>query len=250
MPSPQPTCPTSRRWLSYRHARRRRDAGVPLLLARAGRESLRVLMRRREGSRCAGRADRRRNRTAESRGLTVLTEWESKQRLRRPPPFRSVGPDRWPKPRAVAELRAPLVAKASGVAHKSERGLVRLDLSPEEVLNAWQELAGAGDGTVIVAEFIRGELELVVGGLRDPHFGPAVTMLGGTAAEIFNDTATILAPPEPGVESAEGAQRCSAAPRLPGRQLPRPRRARGNRPSRGRAPSLSSTRSSRSTATP
>ena len=154
---------------------------------------------------------------AEPRGLTALTEWESKQRLRGLP----LVPERRTRSLAdaacaVAELRAPLVAKASGVAHKSERGLVRLDLSPEEVLDAWQELADAGDGTVLVAEFIRGELELIVGGLRDPHFGPAVTIgLGGTAAEIFNDTVTILVPPEPGdVESATRALR--GAPLLHG----------------------------------
>ena len=117
---------------------------------------------------------------------------------------------------AVSELRAPLVAKASGVAHKSELGLVRLGLSPEEVLDTWQELADAGDGTVLVAEFIQGELELVVGGLRDPHFGPAVTLgLGGVAAEVFNDTVTVLAPPDPGeVESALKALR--GAPLLHG----------------------------------
>ena len=134
------------------------------------------------------------------RGLTALSEWESKQRL----PDLPLVPERRTRSlteatRAVAELRAPLVAKASGVVHKSEQGLVRLGLSPGEVLDAWQELADAGDGSVLVAECIRGELELVVGGLRDPHFGPAVTIgLGGIAAEVFNDTVTVLAPPEPG----------------------------------------------------
>ena len=57
---------------------------------------------------------------------------------------------------------------------------------------------------------------MVVGGLRDPHFGPAVTIgLGGVAAEVFNDTVTVLAPPEPGeVESAVSALR--GAPLLHG----------------------------------
>ena len=150
-------------------------------------------------------------------GLTVLSEWESKQRL----PDLPLVPERRTRSlteatRAVRELRAPLVAKASGVAHKSEEGLVRLGLSPAKVLDTWQELADAGDGTVLVAEFVTGELELVVGGLRDPHFGPAVTIgLGGVAAEVFNDTVTVLAPPEPGeVESAVSALR--GAPLLHG----------------------------------
>jgi len=56
--------------------------------------------------------------------------------------------------RAVTELQAPLVAKASGLAHKSERGLVSLDLSPQEGLDVWPRLAGAADGAVLIAEFV------------------------------------------------------------------------------------------------
>ena len=180
-------------------AERLAAAGVPLLPSpeRAVRALASLTRRSMSGFsiRGTGRSQTEAG-TGEPQGLTALTEWESKQRLRGLP----LVPERRTRSlaeaaRAVAELRAPLVAKASGVAHKSERSLVRLDLSPEEVLEAWQELADTGDGTVLVAEFIRGELELVVGGLRDPHFGPAVTIgLGGTAAEIFNDTVTILAP--------------------------------------------------------
>ena len=156
-------------------------------------------------------------------GLIALSEWESKQRLRDLP----LVPER--RTRSVAEaadavrqLQAPLVAKASGMAHKSELGLVRLGLSPGDVLDAWHELAGAGDGTVLVAEHIRADLELVVGGVRDPHLGPAVTLgIGGTAAEILDDVVTVLAPPEPGeVESAVKALR--GAPLLRGYRGGRP----------------------------
>ena len=133
-------------------------------------------------------------------GMTTLSEWESKQRL----PGLPLVSERQTASLAeaadaIAELRAPLVAKASGIAHKSELGLVRLGLSPDEVLDIWEELANAGDGTVLIAEFVESELELVVGGLRDPHFGPAVTIgLGGVAIEVLDDTVTVLAPPEPG----------------------------------------------------
>ena len=132
--------------------------------------------------------------------LKALSEWDSKQRLRGLPLI----PERRTESLeeamdAIADLRAPLVAKASGIAHKSEQGLVRLALTPEKFLVSWSELAAAGDGSVLVSEFIAGELELVVGGFRDPHFGPAVTVgLGGVAAEAFRDTVTILVPPEPG----------------------------------------------------
>ena len=195
-------------------------AGVPLLPSpeRAVR-AFAALMRRsprglpvRRPSRSQAEAG-----AVEPPDITALSEWESKHRLRGLPLVleRRTG-SLAEATRAVTELRAPLVAKASGVAHKSERGLVRLGLRPEDVLEAWQELADAGDGTVLVAELIRGELELVVGGLRDPHLGPAVTIgLGGTAAEVFNDTVTVLVPPESGeVESA--ARALKGAPLLDG----------------------------------
>ncbi len=131
----------------------------------------------------------------EDQGLTVLSEWESKQRLTGLP----LVPERRTTSlaeaaAAVAELRAPLVAKASGIAHKSERGLVRLGQSPEEILDAWQELADAGDGSVLIAEYVEGELELIVGGLRDPHFGPTITIgLGGKQQRC----STTLSPSSP-----------------------------------------------------
>lgn len=133
--------------------------------------------------------------------MTVLNEWDSKRLL---------GPD-LPTPReerttslaqAVAfaeDVGGPVVAKASGVAHKSDGGLVRLGLDPGGVAGCWAELAAAGDGTVLVAEQVRGELELIVGGSRDVSFGPLVTVgVGGVAAEVFDDVAVLLSPPEPG----------------------------------------------------
>ncbi len=131
----------------------------------------------------------------------ALAEWESKELLGRD----------LPRPReirarsleeAVAFARAlgrPVVAKASGVAHKSERGLVRLGLDPDGLVACFEDLARAGDGTVLVAEEVRGELELIVGGVRDPRFGPVGTVgMGGLAAEVDPDVAHLLLPPEPG----------------------------------------------------
>lgn len=134
--------------------------------------------------------------------MSALSEWESKRLLG----------DGLPRPRerrtatveeAVAFARGlaptPVVAKASGVAHKTEGGLVRLGLDPAGVAGAWQGLAAAGDGTVLVAEQVTAELELLVGGLRDRVFGPFVSVgIGGIAAEVFADAAFVLAPPEPG----------------------------------------------------
>lgn len=131
----------------------------------------------------------------------LLSEWESKRLL---------GPD-LPRPREVLsatadeavafarDLGGPAVAKASGVGHKTEGGLVRLGLDPSGVVACWAVLAAAGDGRVLVAEQVDAELELIAGGLRDPQFGPLVSIgVGGIAAEVFDDVVFVLAPPEPG----------------------------------------------------
>ena len=131
----------------------------------------------------------------------LLSEWESK-RLLGPglPTAREARTTSAAQARAFAEdIGGPVVAKASGVAHKSDAGLVRLGLAPADVAGCWGELAAAGDGTVLVAAQLLGELELIVGGSRDPSFGPLVTVgLGGVATEVFDDVVVLLAPPEAG----------------------------------------------------
>jgi acetate---CoA ligase (ADP-forming) subunit beta len=133
--------------------------------------------------------------------MTALSEWQSKELL---------GP-RLARPREAltttigealafaASLGAPVVAKASGVAHKTETGGVRVGLDATALADCWRGLAEAGDGTVLVAEQVRGDFELAAGGLRDPQFGPLVSIgLGGILTEVLRDIAFMLAPPEPG----------------------------------------------------
>lgn len=133
--------------------------------------------------------------------MQALTEWESKCRLGTglPRPAERLAGSRQQAEEFAAAIAAPLVAKASGVAHKTEAGLVRFGLGPADVGDAWDELAAAGDGTVLLAEQLDAELELIVGGYRDTTFGPLVTIgIGGIAAEIFADVVAILAPPVAG----------------------------------------------------
>jgi acetyl-CoA synthetase (ADP-forming) len=151
-------------------------------------------------------------------GPSVLSEWDSKQllgdRLPRPREARTTTVEQ--ARRLPSEWGGRVVAKASGVAHKSDAGLVRLDLDAAAVAAVWQDLADAGDGTVLVAEQVGGELELIVGGRRDETFGPLVTVgLGGVGAEIFDDVVVLLSPPLPGELDAE-LDRLRSAPLLNG----------------------------------
>ena len=100
-------------------------------------------------------------------------------------------------------LGFPVVVKLCGdeIAHKTERGLVRLNLNTEEaVQEAADELlssatADDGDVTLLVSEQIRGNRELIAGLVRDEQFGPCVMLgIGGILAEAVADVAFRLAP--------------------------------------------------------
>jgi len=95
----------------------------------------------------------------------------------------------------------PVALKASGAAltHKTERNLIALDLrSEQEVRVAYRRLASEADvNEVLVQQMVTGERELVVGMMRDPHFGPCVMLgLGGIFTEILKDSAFRIAPLE------------------------------------------------------
>ena len=100
-------------------------------------------------------------------------------------------------------LGFPVVVKLCGdeIAHKTERGLVRLNLNSEEaVQEAADELLSSvtvsdGEVTLLVSEQIRGNRELIVGLVRDEQFGPCVMLgIGGILAEAVADVAFRLAP--------------------------------------------------------
>lgn len=100
---------------------------------------------------------------------------------------------------AVEAARAigfPVVLKLEGdaIAHKTERGLVRLRLVDVAAVEAAATdlLAAAtpddGDVGVLVAPMIGGSRELIVGLVRDPQFGPTVMLgVGGILAEALAD---------------------------------------------------------------
>lgn len=104
---------------------------------------------------------------------------------------------------AADAIGYPVVAKLCGgsIAHKTERGLVRLNLAdPAAVERAASELlalAGPEDGQVgvLVAPMVRGTRELIAGLSTDPSFGPTVMLgVGGILAEAVADVAFRLLP--------------------------------------------------------
>lgn len=106
----------------------------------------------------------------------------------------------------AASLDRPLVAKLCGasIAHKTERGLVRLGLADDEsLLTAATDLLAAarpddGPVEVLVSTMVAGRRELIAGLATDPQFGPTVMVgIGGILAEAVADVAFRLAPIEP-----------------------------------------------------
>jgi len=108
---------------------------------------------------------------------------------------------------AAEQLGYPVALKLCGraLAHKSERGLVRLGLSDRaSVLAQARELfacvqPGYGEVALLVAPMLRGRREVIAGLVRDAQFGPCVMFgLGGIFAEALDDVAFAAAPLAPG----------------------------------------------------
>jgi len=139
-------------------------------------------------------------------GRTVLSEHESKEVLAyyQIPVSREIPVDNTEELIAAAqEIGYPLVLKgcSSEISHKTEKGLIYLDIRNEnEARNAFDKITkDIGDlkGSVLVQEMIKGQRELVIGLTRDPQFGPCVMFgLGGIFTEILKDISFRLAPLE------------------------------------------------------
>jgi acetyl-CoA synthetase (ADP-forming) len=107
---------------------------------------------------------------------------------------------------AAAEgIGFPVVVKLCGraIAHKTERGLVKLGLRDSAaVAAAAADLLGAarpedGDVGLLVGAMVAGARELIAGFVRDDEFGPCVMLgIGGVLAEGLGDVGFRLAPLE------------------------------------------------------
>ena len=105
---------------------------------------------------------------------------------------------------AFTKLRAPVVVKimSPDILHKSDAGGVKVGLkSAVEVKDAINAMAaspqikGARIDGYLVEEMAPAGQEIVVGGLRDPDFGPMVMVgLGGIFVEVLRDVSFRICP--------------------------------------------------------
>ena len=101
---------------------------------------------------------------------------------------------------AAAALGYPVVLKGllPGAVHKTEMGLVRLDIPDgPAALRAFATLMERmeGRGQILIQRQIPGKVELILGLLRDPQFGPCMMFgIGGVTAELFDDAVFAVAP--------------------------------------------------------
>ncbi len=104
---------------------------------------------------------------------------------------------------AAERIGFPVVAKLGGasIAHKTERGLVKLNLRDRDAVAAaatdllTKARPEDGDVHILVAQQVSGIRELIAGVVRDPQFGPCVMLgIGGVLAEALGDVAFRPAP--------------------------------------------------------
>ncbi len=138
------------------------------------------------------------------KGQTTLSENESKQLLACydiPVTREALVKNRGSLLETAGEIGYPVVFKgcSSEITHKTEKGLIRLDIrNNEEAAAAFEEITAAMNGPenfILVQEMISGKRELVAGLTRDPQFGPCVMFgLGGIFTEILKDISFRVAP--------------------------------------------------------
>ena len=140
----------------------------------------------------------------------ALTELEAKNLLEQygiPFPKRGLATTREEAIKIAKEIGFPLVMKilSPDIIHKTDVGGVILNIKDEEeVGKAWDEMMrnvrerapNARVEGVLLEEMINGGYEVIIGGMRDPVFGPVVMFggLGGIYVELFEDVSFRLAP--------------------------------------------------------
>lgn len=139
-----------------------------------------------------------------SRGQNALSEFDAKRLLA------AYGVPVTREDLATSADQAVAIARQMGTAvalkacganllHKTEAGLVRLNLATaDQVAAAYDELvaaAGAGLEGILVQQMVAGQREVVAGMVRDGQFGPCVMLgVGGVFTEAIDDAVMRMAP--------------------------------------------------------
>lgn len=144
--------------------------------------------------------------TALEQGRHMLSEYESKKVLAsyQIPVTKEIEVDTLEElVKATQDIGYPVVLKgcASEIAHKTEKGLIQVDIrNDDEARIAFEKIKAGMNGieaTVLVQEMVKGQRELVIGLTRDAQFGPCVMFgLGGIFTEILKDISFRVAPLE------------------------------------------------------
>jgi len=118
---------------------------------------------------------------------------------------------------AAEALGFPVALKALGLAHKTEAGAVRLNLTTsEELRNAAEAFTGLGRELYVERMIAAPLAELIVGVTLDPPFGLVMTLgSGGELVEILRDTVTLLLPAGRG-EIEDALKSLKSAPLIAG----------------------------------
>ena len=96
------------------------------------------------------------------------------------------------------EIGFPVVLKtaSAGIHHKSDVGGVRLNIeTPDELTAAYDDMTAQLGPDVLIAAMAESGVEIALGALFDPQFGPCVMVsAGGTLIELLDDKVFARAP--------------------------------------------------------
>lgn len=100
---------------------------------------------------------------------------------------------------AGADIGYPVVLKTAGRGHKTDSDGVVLGLgNPEDLERAYFEMASRLGPKVTISRQVDAGVEIGLGMVRDPQFGPVVVVsAGGTLIEVLGDRVTLLPPVDP-----------------------------------------------------
>ena len=128
----------------------------------------------------------------EATGYRLLSDWGMATLC-----YRSVA-SRQELEEALTDFPLPAVLKTAvpGILHKSDVGGVFVGLKDQAaLLSAYDEMAARLGKEAVLVEMSPKGVELIVGGLVDPQFGPIVMIgAGGILVELFKDVTFVLAP--------------------------------------------------------